>query len=173
MTSADQLLEINVLYTGYVTEIKNAVSSRPYKGIISYVHRVTIRFDKFPDRDIVCSYMNSYQDSNTYSSGEYVRVLIKNFVYNNYGIEKDPKFEISETEKQTIEAAEILYLPGTTPEKEISAGADMFTQMMHSAIMGAATFCQYRNNCSNSDFYNMIEDLFIMQKQQNFKQPQK
>lgn len=169
MTSTEQLLTLGTLYTGYVTKIMNAVWSKPYDGSISYAHRVFIRFDAFPDQDIECSYMNKIKDSDIYSTGEYVRVLPKNFSHNNYGIQKDQSFMVApSTENEVMEAAEFLYSKNDT-----AAGVDMINYMMHSAIMGAATFCQYRMDCDKAEFYQMIQEIFTMQKYQEFKQPQK
>lgn len=172
MTSTVQLLTLGDFYTGYVTKIKNAVSNRPYNGAITYVHRVFIQFDLFPDMEIECSYMNKNKDGGSYTEGEYVSVVAKNFSYNNYGIQKDLTFSPSDSEKQTMEAAEFNDLKSdTTPGVDTIPAVDTMARMMHSAIMGSATFWQYRMDCKLSDFYNMVDTL--MEKQLKFKEPQK
>ena len=169
MTSTNQLLTLGTLYTGYVTKIVNNVWQKPYDGDISYAHRVFIRFDEFPDREIECSYMNKKIDSDVYTIGEYVRILPKNFSHNNYGIQKDQTFVVPPTvDKEVMEAADFLY-----PKSDNAAGVDVITYMMNSAIMGAATFCQYRMDCNKAEFYKMIQEIFTMQQLQDFKQPQK
>jgi hypothetical protein len=164
MTTIDQLLTEGIYYKGYVIKHKNAVRSKPYKGGLSYVHLVLIRFDLYPDTEIECSYMSPNMESDLFSEGEYVRVLIRNFFQNNYGIYKDVAF-IHSIEKETMEQTEFLI-----PKTLAPAGVDSISYMMNSAIMGAATYCQYRPDCDPDKFYAMIKELFDMQQ---LKQPQK
>jgi hypothetical protein len=166
MTDANKLLIVNHRYTGQVTRINNCARQTTYNGKIVNVHEIYIKFDITPTVETLCSHVEDSPETSYYKRGEYVEVTIRNYVNKNYSIHKNTDFDgfvpPPATSQQDV-PAEIESADFFIPSRMLTA--DQINLQWQTAIMGAATYCQYKPETSKTDFLSMARELFNMQNE--------
>jgi hypothetical protein len=163
MTS--QLLTTGQPHIGVVIDVTLALQSKPYSGQMTYVHQCMIRFNQFPDNPQRCQWMDADKDSTLFVKGEHVRVVPKNFRYDNYFITKDQGYiPHAVMENSSFHIADMVQVNADTGSAlTFPDNPSLVQAICHTAIMGAATFTQYRGEMTKVDLYEITEELIQRQ----------
>lgn len=162
MSSVIQL-NIGEHYKGEVVGVRNAYdkfASGVEKATTMYGHLVTIKFDMYPDSPQQCQWCDTDPQSKVFKNGDFVKVHIRKFTKNMYTVSRT-----TDIVEPSLRESTSVYYPESTPSELQSAlcPESVRAAFIQTAIMGAATFCQYRPDMNTKDLFELIDDMYTSQ----------